>query len=135
MRIAKEQLVTTPSTLNYLSESAYDYTKWNLGKGLIYNAGANRLYVCKQGTTALTNQIYIITVGADWDYAATSTGRLISPEITTPNASKYYRVFVNEVRYLGSSALGKPTEPYRTYALLTRGHRRWWGDELCILIN
>lgn len=39
-RIAKEQLVTTPSTLNYLSESAYDSTKWNLGKGLIYNAGS-----------------------------------------------------------------------------------------------
>lgn len=39
-RLSIEQLVTTPSTLNYLSESAYDYTKWNLGKGLIYNAGA-----------------------------------------------------------------------------------------------
>lgn len=38
-RLSKEQLVTTPSTLNYLSESAYDQTKWNLGKGLIYNAG------------------------------------------------------------------------------------------------
>jgi len=39
-RLSIEQLVTTPSTLNYLSESAYDSTKWNLGKGLIYNAGA-----------------------------------------------------------------------------------------------
>lgn len=80
------------------------------------DAGANRLYVCKQGTTALNNQIYIITVGADWDYALASSGRLISPEIPTTNALKYYRVFANEVRYVGSSSLGKPTEPYRIYA-------------------
>lgn len=80
------------------------------------DAGANRLFVVKQGTTALNNHIYIIAVGADWDYASTTQGRLISPEISTPNASKYYRVFANEVRYLGSSALGKPTEPYRIYA-------------------
>lgn len=80
------------------------------------DAGANRLYVCKQGTTALNNHIYIITVGADWDYAANSSGRLISPEITTPNALKYYRIFANEARFVGSSALGKPTEPYRIYA-------------------
>ncbi len=80
------------------------------------DAGANRLYVCKQGTTALNNHIYIITVGADWDYALASSGRLISPEIPTTNALKYYRIFANEVRYVGSSALGKPTEPYRIYA-------------------
>ncbi len=40
MRLSIEQLVTTPSTLNYMSESAYDSTKWNLGKGIVYNAGA-----------------------------------------------------------------------------------------------
>lgn len=42
-RLSIEQLVTTPATLNYLSESAYDYTKWNLGKGLIYNNGASAI--------------------------------------------------------------------------------------------
>ncbi len=80
------------------------------------DAGANRLFVCKQGTTALNNQIYVMSFGADWEYAASSQGRLISPEIPTANALKYYRIFVNEVRYLGSSTLGKPTEPYRVYA-------------------
>jgi hypothetical protein len=35
-RVSLEQLVTTP-LLNYLSESAYDHTKWNVGKGLIFN--------------------------------------------------------------------------------------------------
>ena len=80
------------------------------------DAGANRLFVCKQGTTALNNQIYIITVGADWAYAETSQGRLISPEIATPNALKYYRVFANQIMHLGSTTLGKTTEAFRMYA-------------------
>lgn len=36
-KIAVEQLVTTPASLNYLRESSYDKTKWNLWKGLIFN--------------------------------------------------------------------------------------------------
>lgn len=54
--------------------------------------------------------------GADWDYASASSGRLISPQITTTNALKFYRAFLNTVRYLGSTALGKTTEPLRLYA-------------------
>jgi hypothetical protein len=80
------------------------------------DAGANRIFVCKQGTTALNNQIYVMAFGSDWEYAANSQGRLISPEITTPNVLKYYRVFANHVDYLGSTTLGKTTESYRMYA-------------------
>lgn len=80
------------------------------------DAGANGIFCVKQGTTVSTNQIYIMSFGADWDYAATSQGRLISPEITTTNASKYYRVFVNQVRYLGDTQLGKTSEAFRIYA-------------------
>ena len=54
--------------------------------------------------------------GADWDYAATTQGRLISPKIATPNALKYYRVFVNQVRYMGDTQLGKTAEAFRIYA-------------------
>lgn len=57
-----------------------------------------------------------MSFGADWDYAALTNGRLISPEISTPNAIKFYRAFVNQVRYLGSTALGKTSEPFRVYA-------------------
>ena len=39
MRISKRTAVDF-SNLNYLSESAYDSSKWNLGKGLIANNGA-----------------------------------------------------------------------------------------------
>lgn len=80
------------------------------------DAGANRIFAVKQGTTVSTNHIYIMAFGADWDYAGTTQGRLISPEIPTPNALKYYRVFANNIRYIGNTALGKPTEPIRLYA-------------------
>lgn len=80
------------------------------------DAGANRAFAVKQGTTISTNQIYVMAFGADWNYASTTQGRLISPEIPTPNALKYYRVFANNVRYLGDSYLGKTTEPIRLYA-------------------
>lgn len=79
------------------------------------DAGANRIFAVKQGTTISTNHIYIMAFGADWDYAAVSSGRLISPEISTPNAVKFYRIFANQIMNLGSTALGKTTEAFRMY--------------------
>lgn len=80
------------------------------------DAGANRIFAVKQGTAISTNHIYVMAFGADWDYASVSQGRLISPEITTTNALKYYRVFVNQVRYMGDTQLGKTAEAFRIYA-------------------
>ena len=80
------------------------------------DAGANRIFAVKQGTAISTNHIYVMAFGADWDYAAASSGRLISPQITTTNALKYYRVFVNQVRYMGDTQLGKTAEAFRIYA-------------------
>lgn len=83
------------------------------------DAGGNRIFACKQGTTALNNQIFVMAFGADWEYAAASQGRLISPEIPTPNALKYYRIFANQIMHLGSTTLGKTTEAFRIYARTT----------------
>lgn len=80
------------------------------------DAGANRIFAVKQGTTVSTNHIYVMAFGADWDYAVNTQGRLISPEIPTTNALKYYRVFVNQVRFLGDTQLGKTAEAFRVYA-------------------
>jgi hypothetical protein len=78
--------------------------------------GSNIVYACKQGTAGTNMHIYPIAFGADWNYAAASSGRLISPSISVPNASKFSRVFVNAVKFLGSTTLGKPAEPIRIYA-------------------
>lgn len=80
------------------------------------NAGGNRVFAVKQGTTVLLNQIYVMSFGSDWSYAANTLGRLISPEISTPNCLKHYRVFVNHLDYLGDNSLGKSSESYKIYA-------------------
>lgn len=80
------------------------------------DAGANRIFAVKQGTAITTNHIYVMAFGADWNYAENSSGRLISPEIPTPNALKYYRVFANQIMNLGDAKLGKTTEAFRMYA-------------------
>lgn len=80
------------------------------------DAGGNRIFGVKQGTTITTNHIFVMAFGADWSYAEETDGRLISPEITTPNALKYYRIFANQVMYLGGATLGKTTESFRIYA-------------------
>lgn len=79
-------------------------------------AGSNIMYGVKQGTAITTNHIYVLPFGADWNYAVNTSGRLISPRMTTTNALKFYRAFINTVRYLGSTTLGKTTEPLRMYA-------------------
>lgn len=83
------------------------------------DAGANRLFAVKQGTTISTNHIYVLPFGADWNYAWSTNGRLITPAISAPNATKFYEAFVNNVRYLWDSRLWKPTEPFRVYARTT----------------
>ena len=85
---------------------AYTYT----------DAGANRIFAVSQWTAISTNHIYVMAFGVDWDYASQSQWRLITPKITLPNATKFYEAFANNVRYIGNTILGKPTEPFRVLA-------------------
>lgn len=84
------------------------------------DSGSNNLiYAVKQGTTALLNQIYVLAFGADRNYANTTAGYLISPQITTTNVLKYYRAFMNHLGTLGSGNLQKATEPFDLYIRTT----------------
>ena len=80
------------------------------------NAGGNRIYACKQGTTAANQHIYIMSFGCDWDFASLTNGSLISPEILTPNSLKFYKIFINQIKHLGNTYLGKSTDSIRIYA-------------------
>jgi hypothetical protein len=74
------------------------------------------LYIARTGTTSLTNQLYAIPIGADWNFAGgTVKQRLITPAISTPNATKYKRIYVNHEQYSGGGALQLPTEGHRVY--------------------
>ncbi len=75
-------------------------------------------YFVMIGTAAATNIIFVVPVGADWEYAATTNSRVILPAISTPAAEKYSRLMMNASEILGEdsgSNLGMPTEPYKMY--------------------
>lgn len=78
MRLSKEQLINS-NLLNYLSEASYDYTKWNLGKGLIYNAGASAIdkYIAphfdvirplEESTAFAVAQVFAYNFSPTYDY-------------------------------------------------------------------
>ncbi len=74
------------------------------------------LYIARTGTTSLTNQLYAIPIGADWNFAGgTVKQRLITPVLSTPNAEKYKRILVSHENYVGGGALQLPCEGHRIY--------------------
>lgn len=80
------------------------------------SGSSNLLYAVKQGTTQSTHGIYILPFGNHFTYASASTGRLITPELSTPNAAKFYRAFANHVNQVGGGEFVKPTEGFKLYA-------------------
>ena len=74
------------------------------------------VFITRTGTTSLTNQMYAIPLGADWDFAGgTPKQRLITPSLSTTDATKLMRVTVSSESQLGGPTLALPTEPYRVY--------------------
>lgn len=84
--------------------------------GIFYMGGSGGfpggiLYLSSTGLTNITNFIYAVPVGADWD-ANDPSGLwpgakqcLISPEVSTPNISSYGRVFYSSSDIIGSTSL------------------------------
>lgn len=71
------------------------------------------LYLASIGTTAATNFLYAMPIGADWNYVSTTSQRAITPAISTPNCDKFKRVYVARDRVIGSDGLGKPADPFK----------------------
>jgi hypothetical protein len=76
---------------------------------------SNLVYAVKQGTTQSTNHIYMMAWGINESFANVTAGYLISPEISTPNALKYYRAFVNHISVIGSGMLRQTTQTFDVY--------------------
>ncbi len=76
-------------------------------------------YVVRSSTTATQNQLYCVPLNADWAYASSTQQRIIGPKLNTPGASRFYRVYVNKINYVGEDGLTLPTEPYRVYARIS----------------
>lgn len=113
MRRSIEQSVTVPSTLNYLSESAYDYTKWNLGKGIIFNNGSTAIekYISpcfdairplEESTSFAVGQVFAYNFSSTYDYlfgleaatTASSTRRIHLWKINKKDGSRSWNGFI-----------------------------------------
>lgn len=76
------------------------------------------MYACRNGTTAILNQTFIVPLGADWEYASLTGSRIIFPRIATPDAKNFVAALSNEVRVIGGASgknLGMSPQPYRLY--------------------
>lgn len=73
----------------------------------------------KNGTGSLTNQIYVVPIGADWSIAvgtsSSNQNRLITPSLSLTNCQSLQRVYVSAKTLYGTSVLGLQPEPYRVY--------------------
>lgn len=78
---------------------------------------AGLAYFVRSGTTSPVNQMYAVPVGADWSYATSGSvkQRLITPELSTPNVSKFVRCYYMHADAMGSGNLIVPCEPLRVY--------------------
>jgi len=70
------------------------------------------LYIARGGTTAALNQIYCLPLLAQRTWADETGEYVITPKLNTQGAIKFYRVYVNSTRQLGSLTLGVPTEDF-----------------------
>jgi len=73
-------------------------------------------YVATIGTTSITNRVYAVPLGADWEYTASTSSYLVLPEMTTAEANKYTNIFFQKDQVLGGDTgynLGLGTEPMR----------------------
>lgn len=75
------------------------------------------LHISRHGTTSTTNQLYSFPIDSHWDFSNQTNNiqTLITPELSTPGATSYYSVYINEATIIGSSLLGLQPEPYRIY--------------------
>lgn len=77
---------------------------------------AGLLYIARAGTASATNLMYALPIGADWEFAGgTVKQRLITPSLSTPNATTLKRAVATYEDMLGGGPLRIPTEPYRMY--------------------
>lgn len=77
------------------------------------------LFACPNTTTSGLNWLVALPIAGDGFYASSTNQRIITPKLSTLNATKLYRVYVDSAEYLGTYPIGFPTESYRVYYRLS----------------
>lgn len=76
-----------------------------------YSEGG-RLYLIRNGTTAVLNQLYVLPLNAHRLWADDVGEYVITPKLSTLGATTYYRCYVNSDRQNGDNTFGVPSEDF-----------------------
>jgi hypothetical protein len=68
-----------------------------------------------RNTDTNNNIIYTLPLEADQQFESTSSACIITPELSTPSASAYNKVYVDDTAYFNTPRFAIPREPYTTY--------------------
>ena len=102
-----QQVATTAGVPPFPTNNILPFSVWTEG-GLVY--------LCRNSAAIATNQLYALSLSAHYEYTATSNEVLITPQIQTPSATKYYRVYVNTLKQYGTvDAFSHSPEAYKLY--------------------
>lgn len=102
-----DQSSADSSTVPVPSMVGGQYTVWS---------EAGLLYIATFGTTAITNRLYAVPLGGDWEYADTTGCFIITPKMTCTDIRSYVSAMINEIRVAGGDTginLGINPEPFR----------------------
>jgi hypothetical protein len=80
----------------------------------IWTAGGY-MFAIPVSTITQFSWFFAFPMAADAFYASSTNQRIIAPKIPTTDATKLYRVYVDNAEYLGSYALGFQPEAYKVY--------------------
>lgn len=101
------QSVADSSITPALSMIGTAFTVWSEG-GIAY--------IATVGATAATNFLYVVPLGADWEYSATTGAYIVTPRMALPDAQTILRACCTPYTVVGGASgknLGTQAEPYR----------------------
>ena len=73
------------------------------------------MFTAVSSATSGLNTLRIFPFAADGYYADTTGECIVTPKLATPNAQKFYRIYVDHEEYAGSYEYGFPPDTYRVY--------------------
>lgn len=78
-------------------------------------AEAGMLYLVRHATTAVSNQIYTLPIGAHQTYAFLNNQMIITPSFDISDSNKLYSVSIRYLSKLGTDTFSLPPEPFKLY--------------------
>jgi hypothetical protein len=100
------KLSTTPSTFPNFPFQAAICTVWT---------ESGYMFIIPSVTTTGLNWLYIFPFSIEGYYSNVTNQRIITPKLSTPNAKRLYRVYVNHEKSIGGPTERFPTDSFNVY--------------------